>query len=152
MIDYWAATHVVVIMLILIRLVLIRAFSSRLPWKTIFSIWILPYFFPCVNTLRPKRNGRHFPDDFFKCFSWMKMYKFRLRFHWILFWRVRLTIFQHWLRLRLGADKAASYYLNLWWLVYWRIYASLGLNELTQYYTQYFGTSFAFYWNMYTAP
>ena len=24
----------------------------------------------------------------------------------------------------------ASHYLNQWWLVYWRIYASLGLNEL----------------------
>ena len=25
-------------------------------------------------------------------------------------------------------------YLNQWWLVYWRIYASLGLNELTHSY------------------
>ena len=32
---------------------------------------------PFVNTLRPRQNGRHFPDDF-KCFSWMKMYEFRL--------------------------------------------------------------------------
>ena len=37
-------------------------------------------------------------------FSWMKMLEFRLRFHWSLF---------------------------LKWLIYWRIYASLGLNELT---------------------
>ena len=29
-------------------------------------------------------------------FSWMKMFKFLLRFHWILFLRVQLTIFQHW--------------------------------------------------------
>ena len=28
-------------------------------------------------------------------FSWMKMYKFRLIFHWRLFPRVQLTIFQH---------------------------------------------------------
>ena len=30
----------------------------------------------------------------------------------------------------LGAIQAASHYLNQWWLVYWRIYASHGLNEL----------------------
>ena len=31
-------------------------------------------------------------------FSWMKMLEFRLRFHWILFLRVQLTIFEHWFR------------------------------------------------------
>ena len=69
---------------------------------------------------------------FSNAFSWMKMYEFRLRFHWRLFLRVQLIIFQHWLRLWLGADQATSHYLNQWWLFYWRIYASLGLNELMQ--------------------
>ena len=63
-------------------------------------------------------------------FSWMKMYEFRLRFHWSLFIRVQLTTFQHWFRSWLGADQA-SHYLNQWWLVYWRIYVSPSLNELT---------------------
>ena len=31
-------------------------------------------------------------------FSWMKMYEFRLKFHWNLFLRVKLTMFQHWFR------------------------------------------------------
>ena len=31
-------------------------------------------------------------------FSWMKMLEFRLDFHWSLFPRVQLTIFQHWFR------------------------------------------------------
>ena len=31
-------------------------------------------------------------------FSWMKMHEFRLIFHWSLFLRVPLTIFQHWFR------------------------------------------------------
>ena len=31
-------------------------------------------------------------------FSWMKMYKLRLRFHWNLFTMVQLTIFRHWFR------------------------------------------------------
>ena len=30
--------------------------------------------------------------------SWMKMLEFRWRFHWSLFLRVQLTIFQHWFR------------------------------------------------------
>ena len=63
-------------------------------------------------------------------FSWMKMLEFRLNFHRRLFLRVQLTIFQHWFRLWLGAVQTTSHYLNQWWLVYWRIYASLGLSEL----------------------
>ena len=35
---------------------------------------------------------------FSNAFSWMKMYWFRLRFHWNLFPIVQLTIFQHWFR------------------------------------------------------
>ena len=71
----------------------------------------------------------------------MKIYEFRLTFHWSLFLGVQLTIFQHWFRWWLGADQATSHYLNQWWLDYRRIYASLGLNELnhvnkTQHLTQ----------------
>ena len=54
-------------------------------------------------------------------FSWTNMSEFRLRFHWSLFLRFELTIFQHWFRKRLGTDKATSHYLNQWWLNYWRI-------------------------------
>ena len=68
---------------------------------------------------------------FSDAFSWMKIFEFRLKFHWSLFPRVQLTIVQHWFRQWLGADQATSHYLNQWWLDYRRIYASLGLNELT---------------------
>ena len=67
---------------------------------------------------------------FSNAFSWMKMYEFRLRLHWSLFLRFELTIFKHWFRWWLGAGQATSHYLNQWWLVYRRIFASLGLNEL----------------------
>ena len=60
------------------------------------------------------------------------MFEFRLWFHYSLFLRVQLTIFQHWFRLWLGAVEATSHYLNQWWLVCWRIYASLGRNELNR--------------------
>ena len=83
----------------------------------------------CIDTLRPRQNGRLFPDTFWIGFSWMKMYEFRLEFHWGLF---LLTIFQHWFRKWLGTDQATSHYLNQSWLVYRRIYASLGPNELME--------------------
>ena len=57
-------------------------------------------------------------------FSWKKMLEFWLKFHWSLFLRIQLTIFQ-----LFGADQATSHYLNQWWLDYQCIYASLGLNE-----------------------
>ena len=63
-------------------------------------------------------------------FSWMKMYEFSLKFHWSLFLRFQSKIFQHWFTYWLGAVQATSHYLNQWWLVYWCIYTSLGLNEL----------------------
>ena len=78
-----------------------------------------------INTLRPRQNGRHFADDVFKCIFlnenvWILL-KILLKFVpkgpinnipslvQIMAWR------------RPG-DKPLS--------VYWRIYASLGLNEL----------------------
>ena len=36
-----------------------------------------------------------FQKTFSNAFSWMKMYKFRLRFHWSFFPRVQITIFDH---------------------------------------------------------
>ena len=67
---------------------------------------------------------------FWSAFSWMEMFEFRLKFHWSLFLRVKLTIFQHWFRIWRGAVQATSHYRNQWWLDYRRIYASLGLYEL----------------------
>ena len=37
-----------------------------------------------------------FQTTFSNALSWMKMYHFRIRFHWSLFLRVQLTVFQHW--------------------------------------------------------
>ena len=83
----------------------------------------------CMNTLRPRQNGRQFLI-FSHAFSRIKMCEFRLCFHCSLLLRFQLTLSQHWFRLWLGAGQATSYYLNQWWLVYWRIYASPGSNEL----------------------
>ena len=67
---------------------------------------------------------------FIRASSWIETYAFWLKCHWSLFLRVQLPIVQHWFRLWLGDGIATSYYLNLYWLDNWRIYASLGLNEL----------------------
>ena len=67
---------------------------------------------------------------FSNAFSWMKMYEFHLRFHWSLFLRVQLIMFQHWFRYWLGAVQATSHYLKQCWIVYWRTNESLGLNDL----------------------
>ena len=69
---------------------------------------------------RDKKNAI-FKTTFSNAFSWMKMYEFRLKFHWSLFLQVQLKISQHWFRYWLGADQATSHCLNQCWLVYWRI-------------------------------
>ena len=56
-----------------------------------------------------------FQMTYSNAFSWMKMYEFRLRFHWRLFLGVQSTIFQHWFRQWLGAVQATSHYLKQWW-------------------------------------
>ena len=81
-----------------------------------------------VYLLSQRRNRRPLRMTFSNAFSWI--YWFCLEFHWSLFPRVRLTIFQHWFRLWLGTDQATIHYFNQWWFLYWHIYVSLGLNEL----------------------
>ena len=70
---------------------------------------------------------------FSNAFSWMKMFPLRLKCHCSLLPRVQLTIFQHWFRSDNGL--APSRRQAIIWIndgsVYRRIYASLGLNELT---------------------
>ena len=43
----------------------------------------------------PDKMAVIFQTTFSNAFSWMKMNEFRLRFHWNLFPRVKLTIFHH---------------------------------------------------------
>ena len=101
------------------------------------NIRVYLYLFYHISTLRWCRsfflmeNRVPFKTTFSNGFSWMKMYEFRLTFHWNLFLGVQLTIIQHCFRKWLGAVQVTSHYLNQWWLVYWCIYVSLGLNELT---------------------
>ena len=72
--------------------------------------------------MRPRKMVAISQTTFWSAFSSTKMCEFRLNFYCSLFPCVQLTVFQH----------GFSHYLNQWWLVYWRIYASLDLNEWSQ--------------------
>ena len=87
-------------------------------------------FFICLIHLPLDKMSAISQTIFSNALSWMKMYEFQLKFHWSLFLKVQLIILQHWFRYWLDSDQATSHYLNQWWLGYWRIYASLGLNGL----------------------
>ena len=81
------------------------------------------------NSFKPRQNGRHFPDDIFKCIFLTKMDKFWLRCHWSLFPMVQLTLFQHWFDYGLALIRRQAIILtNDGWFT--GIYASLGFNEL----------------------
>ena len=60
-------------------------------WKYVCHYW--PF-----NPLRPRQMAAVFQTTFSNAISWMKMDWSRLKFHWSLFLRVQLTIFQHWFR------------------------------------------------------
>ena len=119
---------------------LIFNMGIAIPGKTVFLIETAPWVL-CIKLYSGEQGsilthwGRDKMDAIWQtmlsnALFWVKMLEFRLKFHWSLFLRVQLTIFQHWFWYWFGADQATSHYLNQWWLDYWRIYASLGLNEL----------------------
>ena len=89
--------------------------GRRVSWSTRTLSWIaedhqcrLPYSNECrfnlyYNESRLTHWGRDKIDailqtTFSKTISWMTMFKFPLKFHWSLFLKVQLTIFQHWFR------------------------------------------------------
>ena len=55
----------------------------------------------------------HFSDDIFKCISLNENVWISLKIS---------------MKYVIMVQQATSHYLNQWWLVYWRIYAQLGLN------------------------
>ena len=54
-----------------------------------FAIW---------EHIEDERKQTILKKTFSNVFSWMKMYRSPLKFHWILFPRVQLTLFLHWFR------------------------------------------------------
>ena len=112
--------------------------KSAVPWRAAYRFnrtykISLIFMHICLNYLTHwgrDKMAAFFQTTFSNGFSSIKIYGFRLGFHWSLFLGLELMIFKHWFRQWLGASQAISNYLNQWWLVYWCIYASLSLNEL----------------------
>ena len=83
-----------------------------------------------VNTLRPKQNGRHFADDTFKRIFLNENIRISIKMSpkfvpkGLINNIPALVLIMAWRRL---GDKPLS---EQCWLDHWRIYASLGLNEL----------------------
>ena len=71
----------------------IHAFWVQSVWNTLYEQW--DWYRWCLSTHwgRDKMAG-----ILLMTFSWMKIYKFHIQFHWSLFVRFQLTISQHWFR------------------------------------------------------
>ena len=87
----------------LVQVMAWRQRSDKPLLESMMTLWTDWYCYPVlmkqhINTLRPRQMAAIFQTTFSNAFSWMKMNEFRLRFHWNLFPRVKLTIFQHWFR------------------------------------------------------
>ena len=70
-----------------------------------------------------------FQETFSDGFSWMKMYEFWLKFHWSLFLRVQITLFQHCSDNGLAPNRQQAIICPNDGLLYWCIYASISLHE-----------------------
>ena len=77
------------------------------------------------NTLRPRQDGRHFPDDIFRCIFLNENTWIAINISLNFVTKGPLDNIPSLVQI-----MACGHYLNQWWLVYRRIYASLGLNEL----------------------
>ena len=97
------------------------------PWRVQRTLYVMKLRLPHRGS---DKMADVFHTAFKNVFDWLKMFEFRIQFHWSLFPRILLTIVQHWFRQWLATNQATSAYLNQWWLVYSRIYVSIGLNEL----------------------
>ena len=84
-----------------------------------------------LNTLRPRQNGRHFTDDIFKCIFLNENISILTKISLNFVPKGRINNIQALVQIMAWCWQATNHYLNQWWLVYWRIYALLGLNELT---------------------
>ena len=76
--------------------------------------WLLRRISPHLTLWDRDKMAAIFQTTFPRTFTWMKMYEFRLRFHWSLFLRVHITIFPYWLRYWFDVEQAKSHYVNQW--------------------------------------
>ena len=85
-------------------LVLVRVWCHKATSQCLSQCWqISPMVYNFIRpqwviTLRLRQKGHHFPDNIFKCIFLNKKAWISMKYHWYLFLRVQITIFQHWFR------------------------------------------------------
>ena len=74
---------------------MISALSKLLYWPKVMISLIVSdeILWTSAQHIEAEAKWPPFPDDISNAFSWMKIYDFQLRFHWLLFTSVQLTIF-----------------------------------------------------------
>ena len=83
-----------------------------------------------VNSSSCEQNGHHFTDDIFKCIFLNENVWISLKISLKFVPKVRINNITALAQIMAWCWPDTSHHLNQWWLVCWRIYASLGLNEL----------------------
>ena len=81
--------------------------------------------------IEAETNGRHFADDMFKCISLNENLWIPIEISLTFVPKGSINNNPALFQIMAWHPQATSHYLNQCWLDHWRIYASLGLNELT---------------------
>ena len=84
-----------------------------------------------VNTLMQRQNGHHFADDTFKRIFVNENVRILIEISLKFVPKGPINNIPSLVQIMAWRRQATSHYLNQWWFVYRRIYASLGLTELT---------------------
>ena len=85
-----------------------------------------PWVYISINTLRQRQNGHHFAEDTFKCISLNENVWISIKMSRKFVPKGPINNIPSLVQIMVWC-----HYLNQWWLNYWHIYESLGLNELT---------------------
>ena len=89
------------------------------------------YTIGLFNTFWPKQNGRYFPDTIFKYIFLAENVYILLMISLKFVPKVPINNIPPLVQIMAWRRPGDNHYLNQWRLVGWSIYASLGLNELT---------------------
>ena len=95
--------------------------------ENLVNIMAIATLIPCVNTLRPRQNGRYFAGDIFKCISLNENAWILLKISLKILPKAWMNNIPALVQIMAWRQPGDSHYLNQWWLVYWCIYASLSL-------------------------
>ena len=110
-----------------------RWFVNSTYWRmfiafTPFSPFLSYLFFR--NILWPTQNGRHYPDDIWKGIFLNENVWISIKISLNFVGSGLIKCITALVKIMAWRQPAASHYLNQWWWVYWRIYASLCLTSI----------------------